>query len=336
MNSILQSLIFLPPMAQLMCALIDHAEVCPFSSAIGKWCLQYWKDKQSRTVCPVLRLPNVGGTSNSFVGSGATQEDAQEFLQYLLEQLNSEIHALELTFSKPVASKGDVEQSETHEKGWKTVKGKDKLKFNRQALPVGRSVLLDNLLGGTLESHIKGNAKKKDEVSVSVEHFYSLPIDICFSMSCSIEEALEWSYRKEKVVDDDHSKQLTKTTYLGKLPKILCLHLRRWAVTAEGELVKLDNTVRFGKTLVIPSSICAKEVAANQRSYRLSSVVAHRGAATAKGHYVSFLTANAANPLITSSVTEAECVLCDDARVSVVPFESIRGESSYFLLYHKI
>lgn len=383
MNSILQALIFTPPVAHLAVSAMDESALCPTLSTLGRWMMQYWKPALTRLCCQPPRLPfTMSGqsVSNASRGvDGSIQEDAQEFLQRLLEIIHTELRQLEMSWqamwtmesermtntSKGKSSRVSLPANTTTqvseaEKGWTTVKGKEKLTIRTHDSREGRSLLLDSVFGGTLDSHLKGKSKQRNHASVVVEPFYSLAIDVGFSMECRIEDAIERTLSTERIYDTGHDKELRKTLLLNKLPNILFLHLRRWAMTAEGDLVKLDNTVRFGKMLVLPRCVCADEELSNKsRTYKLLSAVAYRGSATTKGHYVTYLVDNVANPFnltvrndslngvvlpksdTTSRGTRhAICsdhvVMCDDAKVDLCDMTTLQKATVYFLVYQRV
>ncbi|KAK7199728.1 ubiquitin hydrolase [Novymonas esmeraldas] len=414
-NSILQALLFIPAFAQLsVCASCDAQarQLCPTLAAFGKWALQYWKPGFTRlatTAPPLVPRTGVGagggraGAPSSAVApasqrilDGSVQEDAQEYLQKLLERVHEELVAWEDALNAGDASETTTEsgthttaasvatthhgggvagataaaaaaasastggggggedggQPPFHQKGWTIVRGKEKLAVREHVDVQGRSRLLASMFGGTLESHLQGKQRQRDRVSVMVESYYCLPVDVGFAPECTIEQALEHTFVTERIYDSEREKNLKKTLRLGRLPSILFLQLRRWAVTREGELVKLDNVVHLKRTLQIPRTICSDETLGNAgRAYRLLSVVCHRGDAVGRGHYVTYLVHHAASPailkvqasepgnkdaaIVRSPPDPASVILCNDANVTVCPAKNMEKESMYFLVYQK-
>lgn len=396
-NSILQSLLFIPAFAQVAVSASCDAqarESCPTLAALGKWVLQYWKPGYTRlaVVAPQLMArPKVGASgaapangngaggagvmmslspsaSSQRALDGSVQEDAQEFLQKLLERLQVELVAFEdgamrdsevasaahSDLNSTGASSGVEERSSAaaSQKGWTMVKGKEKLAVREHVDAQGQSRLLSAIFGGTLESHLQGKQRQRDHVSVLVEKYFSLPIDIGFASECTMEQALEHTFTTERIYDSEREKNLKKTLRFGQLPSILLIQLRRWAMTREGDLVKLDNVVHLKRTLQIPRTICGSESLSNaERSYRLLSVVCHRGDAVGRGHYVTYLVHHAASPDVmkvqaTGKANEAEAVraappsasviLCNDTNISVVPASNMEKEAVYFLVYQRM
>ncbi|CBZ29513.1 cysteine peptidase, Clan CA, family C19,putative [Leishmania mexicana MHOM/GT/2001/U1103] len=311
---------------------------------------------------------------------GSVQEDAQEFLQKLLERVYEELVSLEEAFQQADASEAatesdmgsnapavaassasgddrtdardDATTSTFQKKGWTFVKGKEKLAVREYEDAQGQSKLMASIFGGTLESHLQGKQRQRNRVSVLIEKYYCLPVDVGFAPECTVEQALERTFMTERIYDSEHEQHLKKTLRLGHLPSILFLQLRRWAVTREGELVKLDNVVRIKRTLLIPRTICGDETLGNtERTYRLLSVVCHRGDAVSRGHYVTYLVHHAATPavlkvqssdpgnkdtaILRSPPDTATVILCNDANISVCPAKNMEKETMYFLVYQK-
>lgn len=298
MNAVIQALIFIPPVAQLAISVEDagYREICPTLSTLGKWLREYWKPKVS-LLPPSLPLHKQADFS------GNIQSDAQEYLQRLLECIDKELVELEeteLAADNPEALQQASRAKANDMKGWTVVHhGKQKLTY--QVHKTKHSLLLTYLLGGLTESHVSGTVR--DRTSVTVESFFSLSLKVGFKSVCTIEEALQYTFQTEKIEVDDAAggKSIKKSSLLVELPEILILHLSRWAVTAEGEVVKIDNTVTYRSSLTIPASICPDRLAnqPKQRMYRLLSVVAHRGNSAHGGHYVTYLSGSSgsvANP----------------------------------------
>ncbi|EAN80392.1 ubiquitin carboxyl-terminal hydrolase, putative [Trypanosoma equiperdum] len=340
MNAMLQAIIFTPPLAQLIISASD-SELCPTLSALGKWMLSYWTKPANQSISPpqlsVAQSANEGVASTYLLlarMNGYAQEDALEFLQHLLDTINTELCSLEKHYCNRAAiDSGD-------EKGWTFVHGRERRSL-REEKTGPHSILLDAVFGGTIQSHLKGKSRVRSHASVVLDRFFVLQVDVGFNAECTLEEALERTLQTEKVYDDSRAKDLVKTMKLHQLPLVLFAQLRRWAVTAEGELVKLDNIVRFGKTLVLPKSICSDEtLSGTARTYQLVAFVAHRGSATGCGHYVTYIV-NASlpeNARSNSLVTGGEEVLtlCNDVRISHVTMrEAIEGEAAYLLVYQR-
>lgn len=298
MNAVLQMLLFIPGFAQLAVSVAESppafAFLSPTMCVLGKWCMEYWKPSLPLSPLLLPRLP-ISAKTASFANE---QQDAQEYLLCLLEQIDDELMKLERQKLSRGSSQTKAVPSSISKiqdlKGWTVVeKGKEKLSYRMHA---GRhSVLLSSLLGGLTDSRLSGNAKNR--VSATVETFFTLSLKIAFKYTCTVGEALEHAFQKEAIEGID-STILYKSTLFSELPRILILHFCRWATTAEGEAVKIDNEVVCQPTLTIPALLCTDhDLPPSERLYRLVSAVAHRGVSAQSGHYVTYLTGvHAADP----------------------------------------
>eukprot|EP00796_Vickermania_ingenoplastis_P013301 gene13302-9139_t len=347
-NAVLQALIFTPPLAQMaVSAEKSGSTECPTLAALGKFFLSYWKPGLTRASLLPPQLP----LKRDNIFSGGSQCDAQEYLQCLLECVDAELMAVEVQLAAEHNTVwGDAGSTRAKDlKGWTTVNGKEKTTYRVDRSK--HSVLFTSVFGGVLENRVCGNSKGR--VSATVEPFFMLTLKIGFKSACTIEEALQYTFKMEQI--EGGTKPITTRTVFVELPDILILHLSRWAVTREGSIVKLDNTVSFKNSLTFPSSICADRlVSLPQRTYRLLSAVAHRGSFEDSGHYVTYIAAHAANPANVgpraghsdpnscatstsrrAAVPSGTYVLCDDSKISLVGGDALQRETVYFLIYQR-
>ena len=110
-------------------------------------------------------------------------------------------------------------------------------------------------------------------------------------------------------------------------------------MTAEGDVVKLDNLVTFGPTLVVPNDLTSHSggLPGADRTYILSSAVCHRGPGSSKGHYVTYLN-NCSEATIRASEEAGKghpMTLCDDFKVTTSTLARTWEDSPYFLFYRK-
>lgn len=155
------------------------------------------------------------------------------------------------------------------------------------------TLLSSRIFNGTLRSHLKGSGAK-GVTSVTIQPFFLLPVDIHHKGRQPLEEAIKNTFMAEVVVNEDRnggtgSAEMRKQELIGTLPNVLVIQLKRWAVTSEGDVVKIDNIVSFGPSLVMPAEVCAEKANGAERSYTLKAVVCHRGMQAVSGHYVTYL-----------------------------------------------
>nr|CCC54038.1 putative mitochondrial carrier protein [Trypanosoma vivax Y486] len=348
-NAIMQAVAFTPALAQLCVSAAEETKFCPTLSRLGKWLLSYWAKTATQMVDPPkLAFARRPGTRTS-LGShasfsrmdGSTQEDALEFLQELLVLIKSDLCALEehhlrnqknsniaLNLGSALDGGNGCDM-----KGWTYVYGRERRSMRWDG-DSRCSFLFQAIFGGVVENHLKGKSRSRNHASVVLEGFTVLPVDVGFSAECSLDEALLHTLQKEKIYDEKRGKDLVKTTRFHSLPLVLFLQLRRWAVTAEGELVKLDNVVRFSRTLVLPKATCTEEaLSGDGRRYNLIAFVAHRGSSMERGHYVTYLVNTSGGA---GSVDEDGVILCNDTRISAASLrEAVENEAVYLLVYQR-
>ena len=109
------------------------------------------------------------------------------------------------------------------------------------------------------------------------------------------------------------------TKAISSSPQVLCLHLKRFAVTG-GTGNKVHTEVGFGKSLSLQNLQNLQNM-----DYSLYAVVCHKGHSLASGHYVVYLKSN----------NQWYCM--DDDNVTRCTFTTVKaqGETSYLLFYEK-
>lgn len=368
LNAVMQAIVSLPPLAHLLASVASERDVCPLSSTIGGWLSGTYAKSGSSMCCPPPRLSSsmlAGSTSSAAVAKrgaldGRIQQDAHEFLTLLLQSMRTEICALEADALLQAASQSSVadgekgkkqqpapEQSLTSagsNKGWITVGrgGKEKMSIHASGHDDHARNDSDRLwrcfFGGTVQSMLRGGANAvvaKSVTSVTSEPFVCLCLDVVGNGvgTPSVADLIEHTYSgTETIVNAERGVEMRRRQRIGSLPLILVIQLRRWAVTAEGESVKLDNIVDFGIDLVVPASTCAVDTSIKQRSYQLMSVVCHRGESQSSGHYVTYVV-NHGRKHGGSDEGVANATLCNDTKVTQSSISAAVKDTPYFLFF---
>jgi len=235
------------------------------------------------------------------------QQDAQEFLVFLLDRLHDELKSRN-GIVKPIV--------DVHTIISRTFQGK-----------LRSEVICDNCgkASPTFESFFDL------QLDIPIQHACKQPrgrkkIDL---PSCSIEECLQSFTQSEALGDRSYycescnSKQSAhKTLSLETLPNVLCIVLKRFCWT-ETSRAKVDTVVQFplkDLNLVPYTTDKASPI------FDLKSVVIHHGMGLRVGHY----TACCYN-------TEREgCWLhFNDSRVSAISAEQVSAQQAYILFYER-
>ncbi|CAD5118000.1 DgyrCDS6741 [Dimorphilus gyrociliatus] len=222
------------------------------------------------------------------------QEDAEEFLSFVLNKLHDEFLAAMKLRKKPVENGLAKEVTETEDatdnNNWEQVMPKNKSIITRHAT-VEQSPIMD-LFGGVIRSAVRKSGEKD---SATLQPFFTLQLDIQPENVNSVRDALEHLASKEVLTDVTSGKtnqqvEATRRTTLEHLPPILILHLKAFVYQKNGGSVKVCKNVDFDCTLeiskeLLSSTVRQKYQSANSRRYNLFAVIGHHGEQTQGGHY---------------------------------------------------
>lgn len=221
------------------------------------------------------------------------QEDAHEFLRYLIEQMEK---AYLLRFKNTQGFK-EMEQ------------------YSKETTP------LNQILGGYLRSTVTCMSCKHE--SITFEHFMDMALDISrFSM---LNDALSGYFTRENLEECGYKCEsckkkvsATKQFSLERAPVVLCIQLKRFNVSGG----KLGKQIQISQYLDLTKYL-AKASEPNQNcQYKLTSMVTHLGGSASGGHY----TAIGQGP-------NGNFYQFDDSCVSMISSEQVMRTNSYVLFY---
>eukprot|EP01132_Coremiostelium_polycephalum_P006089 gene6089-7587_t len=213
------------------------------------------------------------------------QQDAQEFLTYLLDLIHEEFLSLIREYEGPVIPKEErtstaelLDDNEWEEVGRK--KGKTLIINTQKEQPKSP---ITQIFSGILRSSVSVNKKGAKE-SVTNEPFYCLHLDIRPEEINTLEDAITFFMKDEDLEGYTCSTKKTeisasKAMSIEVLPKILIVHFKRFAY--DNEALKLDKMIKFPINLNL-SSKAPKLVS---KKYSLISVISHHGKGLSQGHY---------------------------------------------------
>ncbi|OMO77304.1 Peptidase C19, ubiquitin carboxyl-terminal hydrolase 2 [Corchorus capsularis] len=261
----------------LLCALHDHIELSLNSSG--------------GSVSPSKIFDNLNYISSCF--QRYQQEDAHEFLQCLLDRLES-------CFSD---SKPENDCSSSPDE-----------------------CLVKKVFGGRLVSrlcccncgHISCTYEPLNDLSLEIEDVDNLPSALKSFTKVEKIEDLEAKFRCENCKEEV---SVEKQLMLDQAPAVATFHLKRFKT--EGVYVeKIDKHVEFPLELDLePYTICDQR-SDDELKYRLYAVVKHSGCRPTSGHYVCF---------IRSSPDTWHRL--NDSRVTEVKEEAVLSQEAYILFY---
>ncbi|KAJ3139437.1 hypothetical protein HK100_011509 [Physocladia obscura] len=218
------------------------------------------------------------------------QEDAEEFLGFLLDELHEELlqaRKNEIESNKPTINSITSNGSAPHENGWTEVGQKQKKTVTR-TMEIKESPVTQ-VFGGKIRSTLKAPG---DKDSVMVEPFLSLQLDIAPENVESIEDALINLTLPDVISGFTSQTQKTKVdawkqNFIEHFPPILIVHIKRFVYNSVGKTEKLRKHISFSAGLKIKPEMMSVGIRkANQNlEYRLFAVVNHHGSSLEGGHY---------------------------------------------------
>ncbi|KAK9462960.1 uncharacterized protein V1516DRAFT_689836 [Lipomyces oligophaga] len=281
------------------------------------------------------------------------QEDAEEFLGFLLDGLHEEFMAVAEQIQKKLDASGsswstedlplDFVESALEElnisrqrtnstgqdengatngpvDGWLEVGRKQKVAVTRTTTVSNSPVT--QIFGGQFRSVIRAAHQKP---SVTIDPYQRLQLDISDHSIRTIEDALA-NIAQPEVISHYKSKQgdmveANKQTLLEKLPRVLILHLKRFQFTMEegsgyASVEKISKTIGYKRELEIPRECLSPHHGETGVKYQLFGVVYHHGKSTEGGHYTVDARYQAGNKWINF----------DDVNLKTVDVEAVETE----------
>lgn len=243
-------------------------------------------DKSLRTISPDALFSAIWRVVPSF--RGHQQQDAHEFMRFLLDRLHTELAQLQPTNrSKPYVSVSSALSSSDF--GGSSP---------NDASMFGRLTIIAAIFGGLLQSDVACHVC--NTVSVKRDPFLDLSLDIPIpkdqllaanSLTCRLVDCFTSFTELEELSESEHfccpmcrkRQPSTKKFTIKRLPNVLCIHLKRFWWNGTNR-IKLDTYVDFPlrcldmSKYVLTEQRCTRLSAANSDShYDLASVIVHHG-----------------------------------------------------------
>nr|BAE36525.1 unnamed protein product [Mus musculus] len=254
---------------------------------------------------------------------GYQQQDAHEFMRYLLDHLH-----LELQGGFNGVSRSAILQEKS------TLSASNKCCIN------GASTVVTAIFGGILQNEV--NCLICGTESRKFDPFLDLSLDIPSQFRskrsknqengpvCSLRDCLR-SFTDLEELDETElymchkckkKQKSTKKFWIQKLPKALCLHLKRFHWTAYLRN-KVDTYVQFPlRGLDMKCYLLEPENSGPDSClYDLAAVVVHHGSGVGSGHYTAY------------AVHEGRWFHFNDSTVTVTDEETVGKAKAYILFY---
>jgi len=253
--------------------------------------------------------------------SGYYQQDAQEFLRYLLEGLHDELNRVMTRPRNLPEIDDDLSDSQKAVETWK------------RYLRIDNSKIVDTF-GGLLKSSLE--CTHCGYCSTTFEPFWDLSLPIPDSLSHPGKLLLSHCidlFTKEEVLDGDEMptcskcktrRKCKKRILIQKFPEVLVIHLKRFSLGSRAR--KVDSAIDFPiKELDMSAYSADSAVAVSSVMYELYAVVNHNGTCHT-GHY----TAYCRHPYT------LQWHSFNDRSVSPISIDTMSKRDGYVLFYQQI
>lgn len=226
------------------------------------------------------------------------QQDAQEFLGFLLEELHEECDRAAKHVSNPHGANGVDGHGTTNgtsgDGEWLEVGHKQKAAVTQSSGAIATESPITRIFGGKLRSEFKVPGNK---TSVTMEPYQPLQLDIGAPDVHNIVDALKGLTKPESIQGDFNSSRgpnvtATKQMFIETLPPVLILHLKRFHYDSlTGATQKIWKKVGYPLDLEIPREVFpahrrnALTAQGGLPKYRLMGVIYHHGKNASGGHY---------------------------------------------------
>ncbi|KAL9349236.1 hypothetical protein Peur_056491 [Populus x canadensis] len=252
------------------------------------------------------------------------QEDAQEFLSFIMHQMHDELLKLEGQSSGTNGFKTSVVSS-TEEDEWETVGPKNKSAVTRTQSFIPSE--LSDIFGGQLRSVVKARGNK---ASATVQPFLLLHLDIHLEVVRTIEDALHLFSAPENLegyrtsaIGKSGVVTAKKSVKIQTLSKIMILHLMRFSYGSQGS-AKVVKPVHFPLEFILSRELLVSPTT-ESRKYELVATVTHHGREPSKGHY----TADVRH-------SNGQWLRFDDASVTAITTSKVLHDQAYVLFYKQV
>ncbi|XP_016904376.2 ubiquitin carboxyl-terminal hydrolase 36 [Apis cerana] len=260
LNSTLQALFHVPALVNWLLSDSHHTSKCEqndgggecLTCAVAKT-LQFSHQKSGCAIKPFYIYNKLKLICRTMVPG--QQEDAHEFLRYLLEGMEKAYLA------RHKASKLDS--------------------YSKETTPINQ------IFGGYIRTEVK--CLQCRHVSTTFQHFQDLLVDI--RKASTLDEALSSYFSREQLDNNDYKCEAckrrvpaTKQFSLERPPKVLCVQLKRFSVLGG----KISKHIGFKQTIDMGPYLWKEPGESSQSlTYKLMSIVTHMGPSVNCGHYTA-------------------------------------------------
>ena len=265
---------------------------------------------------------------NRFDVSGS-QNDAHEFLVFLLDRLNIELIKIEekykITNNKTEKNTiNDKNQNQNiinddDEGEWEEVKKDGKTMKQTNSLSNFHTSILGEVFQGIIKQDII--QKGKSSSNCQIEPFFTLNLD---NEEASIEEMFQ-TFFKKKFIEGSGDKYIQ--SFMEKCPDIFIVNAKGFYYDKKkGIIVKIKKELIFKEKLILKKEYVSPHLRNKNIEYELIGIVVHKGNLATEGHYICYCRDN----------KDKTWFYLDDNKVIKVSEDVIHNLRPYIIFYKKI
>ena len=263
--------------------------------------------------------------------SSGSQNDAHEFLVFLLDRLNIELLNIENKYkiindtndlnniSKDNIKVDEKKISNDDEGEWEEVKKGGKTMKQTNSIKNFKTSILGEVFQGILKQDIiqKGNSTS----NCQIEPFFSLHLD---NEEPTIEKMFE-KFFKKKTIEDSGDKYIQ--SFLEKCPNIFIVNAKGFFYDKKNQtVIKIKKELIFGEKLIINKDYVSPYLRNKNIEYELIGIVVHKGNLATEGHYICYCKDN----------KDKTWFYLDDNKVIKVSEDLLHKLRPYILFYKKL
>ena len=263
--------------------------------------------------------------------SSGSQNDAHEFLVFLLDRLNIELLIIENKYkiindtndlnniSKDNIKVDEKKISNDDEGEWEEVKKGGKTMKQTNSIKNFKTSILGEVFQGILKQDIiqKGNSTS----NCQIEPFFSLHLD---NEEPTIEKMFE-KFFKKKTIEDSGDKYIQ--SFLEKCPNIFIVNAKGFFYDKKNQtVIKIKKELIFGAKLIINKDYVSPYLRNKNIEYELIGIVVHKGNLATEGHYICYCKDN----------KDKTWFYLDDNKVIKVSEDLLHKLRPYILFYKKL
>ena len=263
--------------------------------------------------------------------SSGSQNDAHEFLVFLLDRLNIELLNIENKYkiindtndlnniSKDNIKVDEKKISNDDEGEWEEVKKGGKTMKQTNSIKNFKTSILGEVFQGILKQDIiqKGNSTS----NCQIEPFFSLHLD---NEEPTIEKMFE-KFFKKKTIEDSGDKYIQ--SFLEKCPNIFIVNAKGFFYDKKNQtIIKIKKELIFGAKLIINKDYVSPYLRNKNIEYELIGIVVHKGNLATEGHYICYC----------KDKKDKTWFYLDDNKVIKVSEDLLHKLRPYILFYKKL